>query len=62
MTRGLWDRLMIILMSIVIFFCVQELWHSPAPLSESRYLFATGLAVIVIVLKVRALQQASADR
>jgi hypothetical protein len=50
---------MIILMGAVIFFSVQDLWRSPAPLSETRYLFAAGLAVIVIVLKLKALRKAA---
>ena len=59
MTRDLWDRFMIVLMGTVIFFSVRDLWHSPTPLSETRYLFAAGLAVIVIVLKLKALRNAA---
>jgi len=62
MTRGLWDRFMIVLMGIVIFFGVQELWRSAAPLAEGRYLFAMGLAVVVIVLKVQALRKGAAGK
>lgn len=57
MRSGAWDRFMIVLMAITIFFCLQELWHSPAPLSETRYLFAVGLATLVIVLKLNALRR-----
>jgi len=41
---------------------LQEIWRSPAPLSEARYLLSIGTAVLVIVLKVRALRQAAAGR
>ncbi|MEW6297667.1 MAG: hypothetical protein AB1671_08000 [Thermodesulfobacteriota bacterium] len=59
MRSGAWDRFMIVLMSITIFFCLQELWQSPTPLSETRYLVAIGLAALVIVLKVNAIRRAS---
>lgn len=62
MTRGLWDRFMIVLMGIVIFFGMQELWRSAAPLGEGRYLFTMGLAVVVIVLKVQALRKGAASK
>lgn len=62
MTRTTWDRFMIILMGAMIVFCLQELWQSPAPLNETRYLFAIGLAVLVIVLKVNAIRRTSSER
>ncbi|TMA60331.1 MAG: hypothetical protein E6J80_02365 [Deltaproteobacteria bacterium] len=62
MKRDLWDRFMIALMGALIVFCLQEIWRSPAPLSEARYLLSIGIAVLVIVLKVRALRQAAAGR
>jgi hypothetical protein len=61
MNRGTWDRFMIVLMGAMIFFCLQELWQSPAPLNESRYLLAIGLAMLVIFLKVNAIRRTKTD-
>jgi len=58
MKSGAWDRFMIVLMSITIVFCLQELWQSPTPLSETRSLVAIALATLVIVLKVNAIRKA----
>jgi hypothetical protein len=51
---------MITLMGALIIFCSQQIWRSSAPLSESRYLLSIGIAVLVIVLKLRELRQAGA--
>jgi hypothetical protein len=59
MNRSTWDLFMIVLMGIVIFFCVQEIWRSPAPLSEIRCLFSMSIAVLVIILKAGALWKAA---
>lgn len=60
--RYLWDMFMIGLMGAAIYYCGKIVWSSPAPLSEFRCLFGMGLAVIVIVLKVKAIQAAKATR
>ncbi len=56
--RGLWDRVMIGLMVGVIFVCGQELFASPAPLSEVRCLLSIGVGGLVIFLKLGALKNA----
>ena len=62
MKSGAWDRFMIVLMGAMIFFCLQELWQSPSPFHEPRYLLAIGLAVLVIVLKVNTIRRVKSDR
>jgi len=59
--RGLWDRVMIGLMVAVIFVCSQELFASPAPLSEVRCLLSLGVAGLVIFLKLGALKNARSN-
>jgi hypothetical protein len=58
MKRDLWNRFMITLMGAMIFFGVQQIWISPEPLGEVRYMLSIGIAALVIVLKVRELRQA----
>jgi hypothetical protein len=53
---------MIVLMGALIFFGVQEIWRSPEPLGETRYMLSIGIAVLVIVLKVKALRKAADEK
>jgi hypothetical protein len=57
MNRDLWNRFMIMLMGAMIIFGAQEIWRSPEPLGEFRYMLSIGLAVLVIVLKLREMRQ-----
>lgn len=57
MKRDLWNRFMITLMGALIIFGAQEIWRSPEPLSEFRYMLSIGIAVLVIALKLRELKQ-----
>lgn len=60
--RYLWDMFMIGLMGAAIYYCGQIIWNSDTPSSEFRCLFGISLAVVVIVLKVKAMQAAKAAR
>lgn len=60
MTRNLWDRFMIMLMGVVIFFGVQEIWKDPSSPDMYRYLISIGIATLVIVLKIKAMRKAAA--
>ena len=62
MTRELWDRFMIMLMGVVIFWGVQAIWKDPASEDMYRYVFSIGVAVLVIVLKIKALRGATAEQ
>jgi len=57
MTRELWDRFMIMLMGVVIFFGVEEIWKNPSSEDAYRYLLSIGIAIVVIVLKIQALRK-----
>jgi hypothetical protein len=57
MKRDLWNRFMITLMGALIVFGVQQIWISPEPLGEVRYMLSIGIATLVIVLKVRELRR-----
>jgi hypothetical protein len=57
MKRDLWNRFMITLMGALIVFGVQQIWISPEPLGEFRYMLSISIAVFVIVLKVRELRR-----
>jgi hypothetical protein len=59
MTRGLWDRFMIMLMGVVIFFGAYELWKNPDSPDFIRYVLSIGIATLVIVLKIKALQKST---
>lgn len=59
MSRGLWDRFMIMLMGVVIYFGARELWDNPKSEDATRYIFASGLALVVIVLKIKALRKSN---
>jgi len=52
---------MIVLMGAVIVFSLQEIFRSPEPLNETRYLLGIGIAVLVIVLKLGEIKKASAE-
>jgi len=58
MKRDLWNRFMITLMGALIVFGVQQIWVSPEPFREFRYMLSISIAVLVIVLKIRELRQA----
>jgi len=49
---------MIVLMGAVIVFGLQEIFRSPEPLNESRYLLSIGIAVLVIILKIGEIRKA----
>ena len=57
MKRDLWNRFMITLMGALIVFGVQQIWTSPEPLGEFRYMLSISIATLVIVLKVRELRR-----
>jgi hypothetical protein len=57
MTRELWDRFMIMLMGVVIFFGAQEIWKNPSSEDMYRYALSIGIALLVIVLKIKALRK-----
>lgn len=61
MSRGTWNRFMIVLMGAVIVFGLQEIFRSPEPMNESRYLLGIGIAVVVIVLKIGEIRKAAAE-
>ena len=62
MTRDLWDRFMIMLMGVVIFFSVQEIWQEPSSPDMYRYALSIGIATLVIVLKIKAMRKAAAEQ
>jgi len=62
MTRDLWDRFMIMLMGVVIFFSVQEIWKEPSSPDMYRYALSIGIAILVIVLKIKAMRKAAAEQ
>jgi len=53
---------MITLMGALILFCGQQIWRSPKPLSEPRYFLSIGIAVLVIVLKLREIKKTEGSR
>jgi hypothetical protein len=57
MKRDLWNRFMITLMGALIIFGVQQIWSSPEPWGEFRYMLSIGIATLVIVLKVREMRK-----
>jgi hypothetical protein len=61
MNRSTWNWFMIVLMGAVIVFSLQEIFRSPEPLNETRYLLGIGIAVLVIVLKLGEIKKASAE-
>ena len=62
MRRDLWNRFMITLMGALILFCGQQIWRSPAPLSEPRYGLSIAIAILVIVLKLREIKRTEGRR
>ncbi len=48
---------MIMLMAVVIFFGAQEIWKNPSSEDMYRYALSIGIAVLVIVLKIKALRK-----
>ena len=61
MNRSTWNWFMIVLMGAVIVFSLQEIFRSPEPLNETRYLLGLGIAVLVIVLKLGEIKKANAE-
>ena len=61
MNRGNWNRFMIGLMVLLIVFGVQEIFRSPEPMNETRYLLSIGIAILVIFLKVGEIRKAESD-
>lgn len=61
MNRGNWNRFMIGLMVLLIVFGLQEIFRSPEPMNETRYLLSIGIAILVIVLKVGEIRKAEAE-
>jgi hypothetical protein len=57
----MWNRFMIVLMGAVIVFSLQEIYRSPEPMNESRYLLGIGIAVLVIILKIGEIKRANAE-
>lgn len=53
---------MIMLMGVVIIFGVQEVWKNPASEDVYRYALSIGIAILVIVLKIKALRKAAAGQ
>jgi len=62
MRRDLWNRFMITLMGALILFCGQQLWRSPEPSSEPRYFLSIGIAILVIVLKLREIKRTEVSK
>ncbi len=61
MSRGNWNRFMIVLMIAVIVFGLQELFRSSEPMNETRYLLSIGIAILVIFLKVGEIRKAESE-
>lgn len=62
MNRDLWDRFMIMLMGVVIFWGVQQIWKEPSSPDMYRYALSIGIATLVIVLKIKAMRKATAEQ
>jgi len=62
MTRDLWDRFMIMLMGVVIFWGGQQIWQEPSSPDTYRYALSIGIAALVIVLKIKAMRKAAAEQ
>lgn len=52
---------MIMLMGVVILFSAQEVWKEPTSPDVYRYALSIGIAVLVILLKIKALRKAAAE-
>jgi hypothetical protein len=62
MSRSAWNRFMIVLMVALIVFGLREIFRSPEPLNESRYLLSVGIAVIVIIMKIGEMRRAESEQ
>ncbi len=62
MSRSTWNRFMIVLMVALIVFGLREIFRSPEPLSESRYLLSIGIAVVVIIMKLGEMKRVESER
>jgi hypothetical protein len=45
----------------VIVFGLQEIFRSPEPMNETRYLLSIGIAILVIFLKVGEIRKAESE-
>lgn len=61
MNRGNWNRFMIVLMVALIIFGLQEIFRSPEPMNESRYMLSIGIAIFVIILKVGEIRRTESE-
>jgi hypothetical protein len=62
MTRDLWDRFMIMLMGALIFWNLQAIWKEPSSPDLFWYALSIGIAILVIVLKIKAIRKATAEQ
>ncbi len=53
---------MIMLMGVVILFGVQQVWQEPTSPDVYRYALSIGIAVLVIMLKIKALRKAAIEQ
>ena len=61
MNRAMWNRFMISLMVLLIVFGLKEVFHSPEPMNESRYLLSIGIAVVVIIMKIGEIKKTTSE-
>lgn len=61
MSRGNWNRFMVVLMLALIVFGLQEILRSPEPMNETRYMLSIGIAILVIFLKVGEIRKAGSE-
>jgi hypothetical protein len=61
MSRGNWNRLLIVLMAALIVFGLQQIFTSPEPMNESRYMLSIGIAVLVIFLKIGEIRKTESE-
>jgi hypothetical protein len=52
---------MIVLMAALIVFGLQQIFTSPEPMNESRYMLSIGIAILVIVLKIGEIKKAESQ-
>jgi len=52
---------MIVLMASLIVFGLWEIFRSPEPMNESRYLLSIGIAVVVIILKIGEIRKTESE-
>jgi hypothetical protein len=52
---------MIVLMGALIIFGLQQIFSSPEPMNESRYMLSIGIAILVIFLKIGEIRKAESQ-